>query len=125
MRAYQKPYPSVKKVVIFTISSSYRPLTPLMIKYLNNYVPKKITWFKLPLDFKTKSKYSIIIFISTSLCGNIFQECLCLLLLFTFAVQFHFIYSVHAPSLCDVVFLYNKRKLRDYNQMMQVGYFHF
>lgn len=65
---YQKPYPSVKKAVIFTISSSYRPLTPLMSKYLNNYIQTKMTWFKLPLDFKTKSKYSIIIFTSTSLC---------------------------------------------------------
>lgn len=124
MCVYQKPYPSVKNTVIFTISSSHRPLTPLMNKYLNNYVQMKMTWFKLPLNFKTKSKYSIVIFISTSLCWNIFQECLCLLLLLTFAVWFHFMYSLHAPSLCDVVFLCNKRKQRGYNQMMKVDYFY-
>jgi len=58
----------VEEVVIFTISSSYRFVTSVMIKYLNNYVQKKIICLKLPLDFETKSENSIVIFISTSLC---------------------------------------------------------
>ena len=96
-----------------------------MIKYLNNYVQKKIICLKLPLDFETKSENSIVIFISTSLCWNIFQEHLCLSLLLTFAVQFYFMHSLHAPSLHDVVFSYNKRKWSDYKQMMKVDYLHF
>lgn len=40
-----------------------------MIKYLN--FQKQITFFKLSLDFETKSKTSIIIFISNSILKHI------------------------------------------------------
>lgn len=98
--------------VIFTTSSSYRLLSPLMIKYLN--FQNQITSFKLSLDFETKYKTSVTIFMSNSVSWNAFQDGLCLLLLLTLAVWFYFMYVLHAPGLHDAVFSYNNRTLRDY-----------
>lgn len=41
----------------------------------------------------------------------------------TLAVQFYFMYALHAPSLHDAVFSYENRKLRDYKKNYESGLF--